>query len=161
MAGVAPRSPASGVLLAVVDTNVLISAALSPNGAPAQVVDALLRDGQLVFLNATFAELETRIWKPKFDRYLNMEQRASLLHDFNAAAHWVEIPDELSAITYCRDADDDKFIQTALAAQAPLLITGDADLLEVPAMPGLQIVSPAQALALPELAALQEEVPKS
>jgi uncharacterized protein len=148
----AAQPAVAGKLLAVVDTNVLISAALSPAGAPAQVVDALLLNGILVFSNATFAELETRLWRPKFDTYLSLEQRQSLLHDFNAVAHWVDVSAELAAASYCRDASDDTFIHTALAAQAPLLIMGDADLLEVAAIPGLRIVSPAQALKLAELA---------
>ena len=49
----------------VVDTNVLLSAALSPRGAPAELVDKLLAEGRLVFSRVTFAELESRIWKPK------------------------------------------------------------------------------------------------
>jgi uncharacterized protein len=147
MAGSAPPSAQSSVL-AVVDTNVLISAALSATGAPAQVVDWLLQHGVLVFSNATFEELHTRLWRPKFDPYLSLEQRQSLLHDLNAAAHWVEISEPIAAQTYSRDTDDDKFIHTALAAQAPLLITGDADLLDVPAIAGLRIVSPARGLKL-------------
>jgi len=98
----------------------------------------------------TFAELETRLWKPKFDRYLSMEHRQRILHDLNAAAHWVDVPAEITAQTFCRDADDDKFIQAALAAQAPWLVTGDQDLLDVPALPGLRILSPADAIRLPE-----------
>jgi uncharacterized protein len=153
MAGSSPP-PAPNRVLAVVDTNVLISAALSASGAPAQVVDWLLQHGVLVFSNATFAELETRLWRPKFDPYLSLEQRQSLLHDFNAAAHWVDIPESIAAQTYSRDADDDKFIHTALAAQAPLLITGDADLLDVPEVAGLRIVAPTRGLKL--LGALSE-----
>ena len=42
----------------VIDTNVLLSAALSPNGVPATLVDCVLEFGSLVFSNATFAELE-------------------------------------------------------------------------------------------------------
>ena len=51
----------------VVDTNVWLSAALSPTGAPSQVLRGVLAHGVPVFSDATFAELEARIWKPKFD----------------------------------------------------------------------------------------------
>ena len=54
----------------VADTNVLISAALSPDGAPARLLERLHKESRLVFAPATFAELETRLWKPKFDRWL-------------------------------------------------------------------------------------------
>jgi len=132
---------------AVVDTNVLISAALSPRAAPAQMVDVLLQHAVLVFSRQTFAELETRLWRPKFDRYLDMERRRLLLHDFAAAAHWVELPAH-PIPTYTRDRDDDVFIHTALHARAQWLVSGDKDVLELPlddAWP-FTILSPAQAL---------------
>jgi len=114
--------------LTVVDTNVLLSAALSPGGTPALLVDRLLETGKLVFSTATFAELETRLWQPKFDRYLSMEKRRQLLQQAHGAALWIDIPAALAQRTYCRDPDDDKFIALALAAQATRLITGDAAL---------------------------------
>ena len=41
----------------VLDTKVWLSAALSPQGAPAQVVRAVLLQGLTVFSDATYAEL--------------------------------------------------------------------------------------------------------
>ena len=134
----------------VIDTNVWISAALSKTGAPAQVVRQVLEFGMPVFSAATFAELEARLWKPKFDRYLSMEIRRVILHDANAAAHWVNIPDSIASQHYCRDADDDKFIHAALAASAPWLLTGDRDLLDIRAELGMRIVAPAEALQISE-----------
>jgi putative PIN family toxin of toxin-antitoxin system len=130
----------------VVDTNVWISAALSPRGTPAQVVQRVLASAIPVLSDATFAELERRLWLPKFDRYVSMELRQQILHDLSAAAYWTEVPAEIASRAYCRDADDDKFIHAALAAGAPWLVTGDRDLQTVPAIPRLQIVSPADAL---------------
>ena len=75
----------------VVDTNVLLSAALSPLGVPAAFADRLLSFGRLVFSDATFAELQARVWLPKFDRYLSMERRRSVLDEASAGAMWVEI----------------------------------------------------------------------
>lgn len=132
----------------VIDTNVWISAALSKTGSPALVVQRVLARGIPVFSEATFAELASRLWKPKFDRYLSMELRQRILHDANAAAHWVSIAADMAAQTYSRDPDDDKFIHAALAAAAPWLITGDQDLLTVRAEIGVRIVTPAQALQM-------------
>ncbi len=129
----------------VVDTNIFISAALSSTGAPARLVQASLAHHQLVFSQATFDELRTRLYRPKFDRYISLELRESLLHDFNASAHWVDIGE--SAV-YCRDRDDDKFIETALKAQAHYLLSGDNDLLEVAPLPSLQIISVQQTLTV-------------
>ena len=116
-------------MLIVIDTNVIISAALSPDGLPAKLLAKALTDHQLVFTSATFAELESRLWKPKFDRYINLEERKAFLHDISAAAIWVEASQDIVEARYCRDADDDMFIHAAIAAEAKLLITGDQDLL--------------------------------
>lgn len=130
----------------VVDTNVWISATLSVNGTAATLASKVLDEGVPVFSEATYAELETRLWRPKFDPWLGIELRKQLLHDFAAAAHWVEIPLQLAAQHYCRDPDDDAFIRAALAADCECLVSGDADLLEASPIPGVWIVRPADAL---------------
>ena len=88
----------------------------------------------------------TRLWKPGFDSYLNKASRRAILRDANAAAHWVNISESISAQRYCRDAGDNKFIHTALAASAPLLVSGDQDLLVIPAGLCVRILAPAEAL---------------
>ena len=135
-------------LRVVVDTNVLLSAALSPNRAPAQLVDRLLAEAQIVFSEQTFAELKSRIWKPKFDRYITMERRHSLLHDFNAVALWVDVSVQIASLRYSRDSTDDAFIHAALAAGALRLMTGDDDLLCLDPIANLElrIATPRQAL---------------
>lgn len=133
-------------LWVVVDTNVWISAALSASGAPALAARRVLETRRPVFSEGTFAELETRLWRPKFDRYLSIDLRQRILHDLSAAADWVVIPSDLTQQTWSRDPDDDHFVRAALAAQAPLLITGDADLLDLPAIAGLRILTPADGL---------------
>lgn len=130
----------------VLDTNVLLSAALAPQGAPAELVDRLLSGGRLVFSQATFAELESRIWKPKFDRYLPLERRQRLLHDFDAGALWVEVPSVVAERCFSRDASDDAFIHAALAAGVTRLISGDDDLLCLNPLGALYILTPRAAL---------------
>lgn len=132
----------------VIDTNVWLSAALSPTGAPSQVVRRVLAHGVPVFSDGTFAELETRLWRPKFDRYLSMEARRGILHDARAVAHWANIPPDVAAQRFSRDADDDKFIHTAIAGQALWLVSGDDDLLVIASDVALRIVAPAQALLM-------------
>ena len=128
----------------VIDTNVLISAALSARGAPARLVQRVLERSVLVFSQPTFDELKTRIYRPKFDRYISLELREAVLHDLSAAARWIEIGEPGR---YCRDRSDDMFIETALVARAGILVSGDQDLLDAPAIAGLRILNPQQALA--------------
>jgi len=139
-------------LIAVVDTNVWISAFLSKSGAPALVVRQIIEYGRPVFTLTTFNELQERLWRPKFDRYLSLDYRKQLLRDVDAAALWVMIPPEIVRQSYSRDPDDDKFIHVALTAKAPWLVSGDQDLLvlanELQPL-GVQILSPAEALQQP------------
>jgi len=130
----------------VVDTNVLLSAALSPRGAPAELVDKLLAEGRLVFSRVTFAELESRIWKPKFDRYLPIERRNQILHELNASALWVDVSSTISILSYSRDVKDDAFVHAALAAGATRLVSGDDDLLCLHPLGTLHILTPRAAL---------------
>lgn len=130
----------------VVDTNVWISAALSSSGSPALVVRWVLSKGLPVFSSRTFDELETRLWRPKFDRWLTVDQRKRLLHDLGAAAHWVEIDDATASQGFCRDPDDDAFLHAALGSRATCIVSGDADLLALAAHAPVPVWSPAEAL---------------
>jgi len=127
----------------VVDTNVIISAVLAPRGIPALLLKRFLREGQLVFSAATFDELNTRLWRPKFDPYFTLEERQAFLHAMASSALWCE--DIQAEGAWCRDPDDDKFIAVALAAQTTRLITGDADLLCLDPLDALRILTPRQA----------------
>lgn len=129
----------------VVDTNVLISAALAPQSIPARLVSRVVARYRLVFSEATFEELESRLWRPKFDRYITPELRRILLHDLAAIADWVE-PDGAPA-PLCRDPDDDKFLQLVQQAGCLCLITGDEDMLALSDSFPVPIRSPADALA--------------
>lgn len=131
----------------VVDTNVLISAALSATGAPARIVAHVLTHYRLVFSQETFDEFDSRLWRPKFDRYLSPGTRRLLLHDFSAVADWVVLP-RGSLPTWSRDPDDDKFIHTARAGDPRWLVSGDRDLLDLSTVEGIRILSPNRALQL-------------
>lgn len=142
MAGARPR--------VVIDSNVWISAWLSAQGAPAELVRRALRHADVVFSSVSFAELESRIVRPKFDRYLSAARREALLHDLAAVSVRVEIPAALSAWRISRDPDDDVIAQTAVAGEARWLVTGDRDLLELAeilAEHGVIVLTPAAALS--------------
>lgn len=131
----------------VIDTNVLISAALAAGSPPARWVRHVLLHGRLLFSDATFTELHTRLWRPRFDRYLRIEDRKQLLHDFGAAGLWVDVPAAVAARRFSRDPDDDKFLQLALAGNATLVVSGDRDLLDLGQVEGIAVLTPAMACA--------------
>jgi putative PIN family toxin of toxin-antitoxin system len=124
---------------AVLDTNILISAVLT-RGKPFQVLHRVLDNGILIFSDPTFEELTTRLKKRKFDRYVSQERRNELLADLEAVAEWTAIN---GAVQACRDPDDDKFLETALVAQADCIVTGDGDLLALDPFEHIRIVTAA------------------
>jgi putative PIN family toxin of toxin-antitoxin system len=126
----------------VIDTNVWISGLLTRTGTAALLTRYVVQTGQAIFSAQTFAELKDRVWRPKFDRYVTLEQRKRLLSDIESSALWVEVPSAISARAFCRDAQDDMFIHAAQAAHATWLVTGDADLLCLHPLGSLQILSP-------------------
>ena len=125
----------------VVDTNVLISAALRPRGAPRAVVEAIRSaGGSLLFSDETIDELRTRIQRPKFDRYVSREDRAVYVAQLEAVAEWVSIS---GAKMGCRDPEDDKLLETASMGSAACIVTGDQDLLAMSPFHGIPLVKPA------------------
>lgn len=137
----------------VIDTNVWISGLLTRSGHPAHLTRQVVRVAQPVFSPETYSELEHRLWRPEFDRYVTLEQRQAFLRDLASIALWVDVPPAVAARTFSRDATDDKFIHVALAAEAAWLVSGDRDLLvlcEGLLSLGVRVISPADALALPE-----------
>ena len=128
----------------VVDTNVLISAALSSAGAPAKLLDQLqIARTALVFSEPTMAELATRLLRTKFDRYVERDTRIRFLAEIDAVAEFVGIS---GAPMGCRDRSDDIFLETALTAECQLIISGDQDLLTLDPWRNIRVLSPAAAL---------------
>ena len=127
------------------DTNVLISAALQPNGSPRAVVEVIrAARGVLLFSDETFAELQTRLHRAKFDKYVSHNSRAMFLVQLEGVAEWVSI---IGAKLGCRDREDDKLLETALMGEADCIVTGDQDLQVMSPFHQIPILSPADFLA--------------
>ncbi|MCY3841069.1 MAG: putative toxin-antitoxin system toxin component, PIN family [Gammaproteobacteria bacterium] len=132
----------------VVDTNVLISAALSPQGQPRRVLEAVRStNGALLFCDETFDELRSRLGRSKFDAYVSRNARAVFLAQLTMVAEWVSIAGSKLG---CRDPDDGKLLETALAGGVDCLVTGDRDLLDMHPFRGIPVLTVAAFLAAME-----------
>jgi uncharacterized protein len=125
----------------VVDTNVLISAGLLPDSKTAQALALAVEHFVIAQNQATWHELETRIARQKFDRYLGESGR--LLHLVKIAQS-SEFFEQVAKVSVSRDASDDQFIGLAIDAGASLLMSGDPDLKTVQTYQGIAILSPAE-----------------
>ena len=110
----------------VVDTNVLVSAAIKPNGR----FPTYLRQGafHLLVSKALLDELVDVLNRPRLrTKYrLTPAYIHTFLHLLRLHAEYIEPTESISA---CRDKDDNKFLEIAVAAQAEVLVTNDSDLL--------------------------------
>ena len=133
----------------VIDTNVLISAALFPKHPLGKIVGRALEFQNFALSEETFAELEEVLMREKFDRYLRKQTRIDFLEKTSAKARWMDSA-QISPVRDCRDAKDNKFLEVAQAATANYLITGDQDLLVLDPWHGIRIVTPTDFGALME-----------
>jgi len=133
----------SDCLRVVVDTNVLISRLLAPNTAPAQALSHVVRHGQLLASNATLDELAEVLGRPKFDRYLTLDERQQFIR---LLARIVDLPTITHRFSDCQDPRDNKFLDLAVSGAANAIISGDNDLLALHPFHDIPILKPADYL---------------
>jgi len=124
----------------VLDTNVLISGALSHTSTPARALERSIREGQLLASTATLRELMEKLLSPRFDRYVSRDTRDALILRL---APLVEIVEVVQLVQASRDPKDDKFLEVALNGRADVIVTVDRDLLELNPFRGIAILTPA------------------
>ncbi len=115
---------------AVVDTNVLIAAAIKPTGTCRELLDAAVGlRWQPVLSPQLLSELETVMRRAKFSSKLTEEA----IQDFIAGLVDISevVADPPSTATHTPDPDDDYLVALALAARVDLLVSGDRHLTEL------------------------------
>ena len=126
-------------LRVVLDTNLVVSAALFPDSRPGQVLDYVIEHRVLLISEATRAELIDVLSRPRFDRYLPQEDRVDMLDSLMRQAESIDITHRITA---CRDPRDDKFLELAVSGHATHIISGDQDLLALHPFRGIPILTP-------------------
>jgi len=127
----------------VFDTNILISHLLIPTGIPAKAVRKELHMGQLIVSDDTLNELASVISRPKFDRYISLQDRKDFFRFLGRVVERVTIIRNIQA---CRDPKDDRFLELAVNGQAETIITGDEDLLALNPFRSIRIITPSEFL---------------
>jgi uncharacterized protein len=123
----------------VLDTNVLVSAALKQQSTPGMAALLAERRGGLLKSVATERQLFDVVARPYFDDLIDPETRTWLMK-LMAVAELVTISERITA---CRDPTDDKFLELAVSGHADLIVSGDGDLLALNPFRDIPIVTPA------------------
>lgn len=131
----------------VLDTNVVISGLLW-RGTPHQVLKAVYKGDFIAFASIPLLdELSGTLSTLKLKRNListgyTPEELRSLYESFTT----IVVPAHLDEIIVIADPSDDIVIQTALAARADFIITGNHHLLDLLSYRGISILSPSHFL---------------
>ena len=113
---------------AVLDTNVIVSAALSPHGAPAALLRAWVGGAfDLIASPLLLEELERVLVYPKLRQLISTEEAAELVELVGRQSVMVDDPTANPPVR-SPDPGDDYLIALAATARA-MLVTGDGDLL--------------------------------
>lgn len=127
------------MIRAALDTNVLVSALLTPKGAPAGLLRAWQSGAfELVTSERLLRELEEVLQRPKFRRYLDAADIGDFVEMLRARAIVAPDPSEPAGVS--KDPEDDHVIAVAIGG-ASVLVSGDDQMLGF-RVPGLAILSP-------------------
>lgn len=113
----------------LIDTNILISAMLNPNGTPYQAyLKAVTYPNHAIICDQNIEELK-RIFNKKFPTKLDALDR--FLSVASLSIEIVQVPiEEDSSESLIRDIKDRPILRAAIYAKADVLLTGDKDFLE-------------------------------
>ena len=123
----------------VMDTNIVVSAAISLDGAPANIFELFLGKRILNYTSPKIIEeAEEVLSRPFFKERISDEYRKFILESFKLYS--VVINPAFNEHGVVGDEDDDKFINCALTANADI-ISGDAKLQKLKSYKGIRIFS--------------------
>ena len=127
----------------VLDTNVVVSAALAPRSVPRQCLDTALEWHAVLISEDVLAEYGRKLMSAKFDRWVAREPRHALLLDLTQC----ETVTIRHTVSGSRDPDDNKILELAVNGQADLIVSGDKDLTSLGKFRDIAIVTARQFLA--------------
>lgn len=122
------------------DTNALISAHLLDKSASRKAYNKAIDNGVLIYSAETFDEFANTFIRSKFEKYLPLEKRMSVIGEFQARGALIKTR---IVISICRDPNDNKFLELAVSSNASCIITGDKDLLILNPFRGIPILNAA------------------
>lgn len=127
----------------VFDTNVFLRALINPKGVNARLVRSLDRyllvTSPAIIKEAVEVLSREDLLRLKSVQKLDADRLVALLRQAPMVSPTV-------TVTVCRDPDDNKFLEAAVAAKAAYVVTGDKDLRSIGEYEGVRIRYPGEFL---------------
>lgn len=124
----------------VLDTGVLVSAAIRPQSVPALALAKALLMFEVCASAETLTELETVLLRDTFDRYVSPDERVAFIAGFRTQLAMVPAT---QIVTDCPDPKDNIFLALAETAQAELIVSSDPHLVDMHPWHDIPIMPPA------------------
>lgn len=136
------------MMRAVLDTNILVSALIKPQGSLDFVLMRLrIGDYTLLYSNATLEELTDVLNRPRIRGKYGLTDT-----DIQTVIALILLRGEpvspINRLQVCRDPRDDKFLEIALEGNTDVIVSGDQDLLALHPFRGIPVVPPAAFLVM-------------
>jgi hypothetical protein len=136
-------------LIVVLDTSVIISALLSAEGPPAQIID-LWKAGvfDVAISTPLLDELKRALDYPQVKKFQKMtpDEINTLLGRWSTISVYVEPEVALEVVE--DDPDDNRVLECAVAAKVNYIISGDKHLLDLGEYRGIEVLPPAGFIVL-------------
>lgn len=131
------------MIRSVIDVNILVSAVIKRRGRVGPILACIEgRAFTLLFSEAILAELTAVLERPRIRQKYDLSLDAiHAVRDLILQYGECVAPDR--SITACRDSQDNKFLEVAVAGKADVIVSGDQDLLVLSPFEGISIVSAA------------------
>lgn len=128
----------------VFDASTLVGALLKSGTIPERALLLARMHDTLCLSPAVEREIREVFARIKFRKYLAADRAPRILDLLSAAAESF-VPSQ--AVTDCRDAKDNKYLELALAAGATTIVSSDDDLRVLSPWRGVDVISPAEYVA--------------
>ena len=135
------------MIRAVLDANVFVSAVLSPQGQPAEVLRAWRAEQFHLVVSAAILEEVERVFRyPKIVRRHAWSTDAIRLFIEDLAHLAILTPGALTLRVITEDPADNRYLECAVEGEAGYVVSGDQHLLRVGAYENIRIVTPGEFL---------------
>jgi hypothetical protein len=131
----------------VLDTNIVISAAISEDGNPAKIFEMLLLEEITNFTtDQIISEIRDVMSRHKITQRLSLVEVGFIIDNFERFSKKITPNETIDKVK--DDPADNKILECAVAASANYIITGDEHLLKIREFRETKIVSPAEFISL-------------